>query len=224
MPGLHPLSSRGEGGRGRGRGGGRGEEAEGGRRGVLRAGCRRDRGETTAAAAAAAGREGRGGWRDACSRFPYRRGTVVCAFMKICQTHPRPLPHPPSSTPRILRRSPPLPPLPLASIRPAPFRRRGPRVMIALVHLEDSKSRNCCLSSFPFPMRPMHHRETRYLDPRSSEGGGRGSKTEKELDRRERVSASLDPERNLIRRLHLEARPRKFLEDCPRRALEMNSK
>lgn len=36
--------------------------------------------------------EKRGGWRrergrrDACSRFPYRRGTVVCAFMKICQT------------------------------------------------------------------------------------------------------------------------------------------
>lgn len=38
--------------------------------------------------------EKRGGWRrergrrDACSRFPYRRGTVVCAFMKICQTLP----------------------------------------------------------------------------------------------------------------------------------------
>lgn len=85
MPGLHPLSPWGTGGR---RGGG-------GKRLRVDDGVYYERaaGET-GAKGVAAGRAGRGGWRDACSRFPYRRGTVVCAFMKICQTHPRPLPHP----------------------------------------------------------------------------------------------------------------------------------
>lgn len=98
---------------------------EGGRgRGVLRA------------AEKGGGRGGRGTARDACSRFPYRRGTVVCAFMKICQTHPRD-PFVPSSTPRpretfvpsfpALLTSPSLPP---AVLVPASVY-RGPRVMIA---------------------------------------------------------------------------------------------
>lgn len=82
MPGLHPLSPRARGG------------AEGGRRGCTTSGLPGETGAKGTAAAAAVRREGRVGWRDACSRFPYRRGTVVCAFMKICQTHPRPLPHP----------------------------------------------------------------------------------------------------------------------------------
>lgn len=77
----------------------------------------------------AAGREGRGGWRDACSRFPYRRGTVVCAFMKICQTHPRPLPHPHPPHGAFAVPSPP-PCRSLLSAALSPFRRRGPRVMI----------------------------------------------------------------------------------------------
>lgn len=65
--------------------------------------------------AAVAAREGRGGWRDACSRFPYRRGTVVCAFMKICQTHPRPLPHP------LLPHGSFVVPLPVAPFYPPPL-------------------------------------------------------------------------------------------------------
>lgn len=87
-------------------GGGGGFEG-GRRRGVLRAGCGKEGGTS-------------GGWRDACSRFPYRCGTVVCAFMKICQTHPRPiaLPLPSSSLGSSPPRDeaflllPPVPPLP----------------------------------------------------------------------------------------------------------------
>lgn len=90
------------------------------------------------------GRGGRGTARDACSRFPYRRGTVVCAFMKICQTHPRdpfvplPIPAPPRSLRPILSRAARWSHLPPRRPCPSADGYREPRVMIA----RDGK-RNC---------------------------------------------------------------------------------
>lgn len=112
-----------------------GEEVEGGRRGVLRAGCWRDGGER--------GGGGKGGerWMARCLLpIPLSpRHSCVCLYEDLSNSPSTP--SPPPSTPRILRRFPPSP-LPVAPIYPLPpsFRRRGPRVMIVFVHLEDEVS------------------------------------------------------------------------------------
>lgn len=114
MPGLHPLSPR-----------------DGGRRLRVDDGVYYER-----AAGERQGRRGRRrgeGWMARCLLpIPLSpRHSCVCLYEDLSNSPSTPSPSP--STPRSLRR----PPLVSLLSATSPFRRRGPRVMIVFVHLED---------------------------------------------------------------------------------------
>jgi hypothetical protein len=133
-----------------------------------------ERGCTTSGLREAVARGRAEGWRDACSRFPYRRGTVVCAFMKICQTQPSTPSHPtcPHLTPAEPSPSSPVPPRAFS----ASTVRRGPRVMIVFharyLHVGGwgvgAGGRGRCPQSLSFysrfPMRAINHCESLHQD------------------------------------------------------------
>lgn len=136
---------------------GRGEEVEGGRRGVLRAGCWRETGAKGAAA--------RGGLD---GEMPAPDSLIAAAQLCVPLWRSVKLTLDPFPVPIYPTEPSPSPPC-LPSIRhlavPSPRTSCNDRIRAS----GGRSPRNCCLSSFLFSMRPMHHRKMRYLGPQCSE-------------------------------------------------------
>lgn len=163
MIAAHWLSARAPSPLSPGRGGAEEEEVEGGRRGVPRAGCWRDRGRR----GGRGGGKGGEGWMARCLLpIPLSpRHSCVCLYEDLSNS---------PSTP-----SPPhgsfVVPLPVAPFYPPPlFRRRGPRVMIVFVHLEDEVSQLLSfLVSIPDATDASSQNALTWPAAREEGGGGR---------------------------------------------------